>query len=255
MTSLALPAGRQVGREVRTGVHWGVAHGLPTLFLRRAADRGDLQARLIRVGSLGTDEVFDLVEEIRSRGPLYRSRIGYVATSHAAVTTGPDQRRLPDRPAEHAGSTRSHLPVGRTGDPPPGGAAVAAGDRAARPHALPQARHPCLHHAGRGEAARADRGDRRPSCSTRSSVDRPARSTSSSPTAPQLPVTVIAEILGVPEAERGEGARLRLRRRAQPRPRPGLPPLPLGVPGAGAGSTPGSARTSTTSAATPATTC
>ena len=77
--------GRDVGREVRAGVHWGVAHGLPTLLLRRAADRGDLQARLIRVGSLGTDEVFELIEEIRSRGPLYRSRIGYVATSHAAV--------------------------------------------------------------------------------------------------------------------------------------------------------------------------
>jgi cytochrome P450 len=62
-----------------------VAHGLPTLLLRRAAGRGDLQARLIRVGSLGTDEVFGLVEEIRAHGPLYRSRIGYVATSHAAV--------------------------------------------------------------------------------------------------------------------------------------------------------------------------
>ena len=82
MTSIAtLP----VTREVRQTVHWGVAHGLPTLLLRRAAERGDLQARLIRVGALGTDEVFDLIEQIRSRGPLYRSRIGYVATSHAAV--------------------------------------------------------------------------------------------------------------------------------------------------------------------------
>ena len=77
--------GRTVDREVRAGVHWGVAHGLPTLLLRRAAARGDLQARLIRVGSLGTDEVFDLVEEIRAHGPLYRSHIGHVATSHAAV--------------------------------------------------------------------------------------------------------------------------------------------------------------------------
>lgn len=88
-TTVLGPAGRTVsrtvGREVRAGVHWGVAHGLPTLLLRRAAVRGDLQARLIRVGSLGTDEVFGLVEEIRAQGPLYRSRIGYVATSHAAV--------------------------------------------------------------------------------------------------------------------------------------------------------------------------
>lgn len=70
---------------MRSTVHWAVAHGLPTLYLRRAADHGDLQARLIRVGALGTDEVFELIEEIRSRGPLYRSRIGHVATSHAAV--------------------------------------------------------------------------------------------------------------------------------------------------------------------------
>ena len=71
--------------ELRSAVHWGVAHGLPTLYLRRAAAQGDLQARLIRLGATGTDGVFGLVEEIRSQGPLYRSRIGYVTTSHAAV--------------------------------------------------------------------------------------------------------------------------------------------------------------------------
>ena len=72
-------------RELRSAVHWGVAHALPTLYLRRAAAEGDLQARLIRLGATGTDGVFDLVEEIRSRGPLYRSRIGYVTTDHALV--------------------------------------------------------------------------------------------------------------------------------------------------------------------------
>jgi len=82
MASVVMPS---VPSSVRSSVHWGVAHGLPTLFLRRAAERGDLQARLIRVGAHGTDDAFGLIEEIRSRGPLYRSRIGYVATSHAAV--------------------------------------------------------------------------------------------------------------------------------------------------------------------------
>ena len=72
-------------RELRSAVHWGVAHALPTLYLRRAAAEGDLQARLIRLGATGADGVFDLVEEIRSRGPVYRSRIGYVTTDHAAV--------------------------------------------------------------------------------------------------------------------------------------------------------------------------
>ena len=72
-------------RELRSVVHWGVAHGVPTLMLRQAARRGDLQARLIRAGSEGTDEVNRIVEQIRAEGPLYRSRIGYVATNHAAV--------------------------------------------------------------------------------------------------------------------------------------------------------------------------
>ena len=45
---------------MKSAVHRGVAHGLPTLFLRRAAAHGDLQAQLIRVESLGSDnEVFD----------------------------------------------------------------------------------------------------------------------------------------------------------------------------------------------------
>ena len=53
MTSIATSvAALPVTREVRQTVHWGVAHGLPTLLLRRAADRGDLQARLIRVGPM-----------------------------------------------------------------------------------------------------------------------------------------------------------------------------------------------------------
>ncbi len=70
---------------MRSTVHWSVAHGLPSLLLRRAAARGDLHARLVRVGATGSDEAFDLVEEIRSLGPLYRSMLGYVASSHETV--------------------------------------------------------------------------------------------------------------------------------------------------------------------------
>ena len=99
---------------MKSTVHWGVAHGLPTLFLRRAAARGDLQAQLIRVGSMGSEEkVFDLIEDIRSRGPLYRSSIGHVATSHAAVRqvlTSDDFRSgLPT----DEGTARPDRPVGR----------------------------------------------------------------------------------------------------------------------------------------------
>ncbi len=83
-TDFATPV-RRVEREVRSIVHWGLAHALPSMLLKRAARRGDLQARLIRIGSEGGDEVNQMIEEIRAQGPLYRSRIGYVATSHAAV--------------------------------------------------------------------------------------------------------------------------------------------------------------------------
>lgn len=75
----------QVGHEARSTVNWGLAHGLPTLMIRRAARRGDLQAELIlsRVG--GADRSHEVVEQIRAQGPLYRGALGYVATSHAAV--------------------------------------------------------------------------------------------------------------------------------------------------------------------------
>lgn len=66
-------------------MHWSVVHGLPTLVLRRAARRGDLQAQLIRDGADGNDRTHELVEQIRQQGPLYGTRIGYVVTSHAAV--------------------------------------------------------------------------------------------------------------------------------------------------------------------------
>jgi cytochrome P450 len=75
----------RAGGEARSALHWAAGHGVPTLFLRRAAARGDLQATLIRVGAEGTDEVHAIIEQIRAQGRLYTSAIGHVATSHAAV--------------------------------------------------------------------------------------------------------------------------------------------------------------------------
>lgn len=71
--------------EVRSTVSWGLAHGLPSLLIRRAARRGDLQADLILSRANGLDRSQDVIEEIRAQGPLYRGSLGYVATSHAAV--------------------------------------------------------------------------------------------------------------------------------------------------------------------------
>jgi cytochrome P450 len=191
-----------LSREVRAGVHWGVAHGLPTLLLRRAAGRGDLQARLIRVGSLGTDEVFDLVEEIRAQGPLYRSRIGYVATSHAAV------RELLTSDDFRTGFPTDAGPIGRIA-------------RWAAPTTLHPVEPPSLLVTEPPEHTRYRKLVTR--VFTRRAVERLRERTEEIAAelldqlerrAPGpvdlveaycavLPVTVIAEVLGVPEGERG----------------------------------------------------
>jgi cytochrome P450 len=71
--------------EVRSGVHWALGHGMPIALLRRAAAKGDLHARLILSGANGGREVLDVVEQVRAAGPVLSSRIGTVATSHDAV--------------------------------------------------------------------------------------------------------------------------------------------------------------------------
>lgn len=187
---------------MKSTVHWGVAHGLPTLLLRRAADRGDLQARLIRVGALGTDEVFDLIEEIRSRGPLYRSRIGYVATSHAAV------RQLLTSDDFRSGFPTNEGPLGRIArwsapttlhpveppsllvtEPPDHTRYRKLVTRVFTMRAVEKLRE-------RTEEIAADLLDELEPRAT-STVDLVETYCA------RLPVTVIAEILGVPEEERG----------------------------------------------------
>ena len=74
----------RAGEEIRSTVNWGVGHGLPVMILRREAAKGDLQAKLIIAGRDG-DDIHAVIEGLRNSGPLYRSRIGHVATSHAAV--------------------------------------------------------------------------------------------------------------------------------------------------------------------------
>lgn len=187
---------------MRTTVHWAVAHGLPTVLLRRAADRGDLQARLIQVGALGTTEVFELIEEIRSQGPLYRSRIGHVATSHAAV------RQLLTSDDFRSGFPTNEGPLGRIA-------------RWAAPSTLHPVEPPSLlvteppdHTRYRKLVTRVftmravERlRERTEEIATELLDALEPRATSSVDLVEAycalLPVTVIAEILGVPDAERG----------------------------------------------------
>ena len=190
-------------RELRSAVHWGVAHALPTLYLRRAAAEGDLQARLIRLGATGTDGVFDLVEEIRSRGPVYRSRIGYVTTDHAAVRhvlTSDDFRTgVPTAPGRLGRISRWAAPTSLHPVEPPSLLVTEPPDhtryrklvaRVFTMRAVERLRE-------RTEEIAADLLD---SLEERASgpVDLAATYCS------VLPVTVIAEILGVPEQDRAQ---------------------------------------------------
>ncbi|HMD93690.1 MAG TPA: cytochrome P450 [Trebonia sp.] len=70
--------------QARSNVYWAVAHGLPRLVMRAAARRGDLQGRLMLAPASG-DQVWEVLAEVRARGPVLRSRLSYLTVDHAAV--------------------------------------------------------------------------------------------------------------------------------------------------------------------------
>ena len=70
--------------RARRRVHWVATHGIARGFVQTAARRGDLQARLILEGREGGD-VWAAIEALRDSGPVYRSPGAWVATSHDLV--------------------------------------------------------------------------------------------------------------------------------------------------------------------------
>lgn len=77
-------------------VRWALGHGVPRTALRVAARRGDLQSRLFaEAGVSPTVGLTGLFDEIRGRGRLVRGAFSYVTASHAVVRevlTGNDFR-------------------------------------------------------------------------------------------------------------------------------------------------------------------
>jgi hypothetical protein len=63
-------------------LHWLALHGFVRGGASIGARRGDLQARLIADPTVNANPV-PFYEEVRSRGPLVRSRIGYITADHA----------------------------------------------------------------------------------------------------------------------------------------------------------------------------
>jgi cytochrome P450 len=79
------PAPLAVLRPVRTAARYAVRHGLPAVYLARAARRGDPVGLLLR-DRASREDPYDLYEQLRARGPLSRSALGPVTTSHAVAT-------------------------------------------------------------------------------------------------------------------------------------------------------------------------
>ena len=67
---------------LRPRLHWLALHGFMRGVASLGARRGDLQARLIADPTVKADPV-SFYEEVRARGPLVRSRVGYITADHA----------------------------------------------------------------------------------------------------------------------------------------------------------------------------
>jgi cytochrome P450 len=92
-TATQAPAGRGIAARfatpalgpARTLVRWGVRHGLAAVFLERSARRGDPVGRLLRDPAV-RNQPYAVHEELRARGPLVGSGLGLVTTSHAVAS-------------------------------------------------------------------------------------------------------------------------------------------------------------------------
>jgi cytochrome P450 len=83
-TEPAAGAARPTRTSHRTLVRWAVRHGLPAAYLSRAARRGDLTGRLLRDPAL-REHPYELYERLRAAGPLSTGSLGLVTTSHAVA--------------------------------------------------------------------------------------------------------------------------------------------------------------------------
>ncbi|UOY00890.1 cytochrome P450 [Blastococcus sp. PRF04-17] len=72
-------------RPARTAVRWAVRHGLPAAYLSGGARRGDPLGRLLRDPAV-REEPWPLYEELRARGAVVPGSLGPVTTSHAVAS-------------------------------------------------------------------------------------------------------------------------------------------------------------------------
>ncbi|XVX22156.1 cytochrome P450 [Actinomycetota bacterium] len=188
--------------EAKSGLRWALGHGIPRIAVRAAARRGDLQGRLIASSATHDDAtMLRIIDEIREQGPVYRSGLAWITATHAGVheTLSSNDFRVGVR-AEGGPGT-----LGRTLDwaesdvthplLPPSLLATEPPDHTRYRKLVTRV---FTVRAVEGLRPRVEQlaGELLDRIETGSPVDLVAAYCS------QLPVTVIAEILGVPEAER-----------------------------------------------------
>jgi cytochrome P450 len=84
-TAGAMRSPRPALRPARTVARWAVRHGVPAVVLERGARRGDPVGRLLRNRAV-RDEPYALYEEVRARGPVSPGSLGPVTPSHAVAS-------------------------------------------------------------------------------------------------------------------------------------------------------------------------
>jgi cytochrome P450 len=91
-----LQRARPALEPLRPPVRWALGHGLPSVMMRVAARRGDVQGRLITRGvSADGEKLAALADEIRASGPLHRSKFALLTATQPVVKevlTSPDFR-------------------------------------------------------------------------------------------------------------------------------------------------------------------
>jgi len=83
-TTVQTQVDRHVAPRVAPAVRWALGHALPRYAVRGSARRGDLHGQLIEATAEG-GYPRDLMEAIRAEGPLHKSKFAYVTASYPVV--------------------------------------------------------------------------------------------------------------------------------------------------------------------------
>ncbi len=72
-------------QRVARAARWGMGQALPKAAIRKVARGGDLHGRLIMTTMSSHAAPVELFDEIRAKGPLHQARFAYVTASHPVV--------------------------------------------------------------------------------------------------------------------------------------------------------------------------